>query len=193
MINSKYTLEGMPIVSRETVGSLIDIVAYESRKNNTFIADIKKKISREDPIIAILIKDLGSLLTYEALSRQSASIKLEEELSAPFQINMSDKERECCDLRKSILEIIRFGRHGRYTKEGLPKISMKNYLSFIETLIKNKNNIAKYFGGLEEIFERENPILYNSLLKNDRKNLSLCTYWLIRRQIEAYKMEKELE
>ena len=93
MTESEYTIDGLPVVSEDTIRALNDILL---RSGKQFISGFRDYLSKENPNLVRIMDDFlnneagsvdflygfisGMHIMYESLRRQSAANKLEREL-----------------------------------------------------------------------------------------------------------------
>ncbi len=91
---TKYTPEGVPVISDGTYLSTIGILKRDSR-NTTFGKEIKERLGQENPLIFRMIDEItryygegefsdgfavGASMVYEMIRRELAAGRLEEEI-----------------------------------------------------------------------------------------------------------------
>src|SRR3989344_3512367 len=99
-MRQKYTPEGLPVVTKETILSLRDIIKREIKKDRCefLVRSFLYRLKEENLLVLKLVGDFvieslkdedlkneyfsGAFITYESLRRQYASNKLEKEIAS---------------------------------------------------------------------------------------------------------------
>ncbi len=219
-MRKEYTLEGLPVITKETGLSLGDIIKRDIKKNNYEVAgSFIKRLNKENPFLVLNLEEffegilnkwgysdvldsyfMGTLIVYEALRKQFVSNKLKEEM---YQKNRSEKinsKKEYHTIRtKDGLRKLPY-----YTEDRIPVITEETYISFTN-IITNKTKMKEFTSDFTRKLKKSNPLLARLIIKTTSKEVgledadgALCisasiTYELLRRQAEANKLKEQFK